>query len=153
MGSERHYIAVISDTHDLLRDELIKELQGAELILHAGDVGGELVLDEIGLVAPVFAVMGNMDSYNLNLPVTRTEEFFGKRFHILHDLFNIDPLVLRKVDVVISGHTHNPRVYSDDGVLFINPGSAGPRRGSLPVCMLKLYIEDEKISYEQVFLG
>jgi len=152
-ANKKHYIAIISDTHDLVRPGLMEALEGAELIIHAGDVCSEIVLDEIETVAPVIAVRGNMDGYHSDLPITETREILNKRFHILHDLKGFNRSLMRDLDIVISGHTHNPRVFEENGVLFINPGSAGPRRGTLPVCMLKLYIEGNDVSWEQVFVG
>jgi uncharacterized protein len=129
-------IAVISDTHGLLRPQAIEALQGCELILHAGDVGKPEVLDGLRQLAPVVAVRGNVDvePWATRLPMMEIAEAGTKSFYILHRIADLDmnPKAAG-VDAVIYGHSHQPLIEWREGVLFFNPGSAGPRRFSLPV--------------------
>ena len=137
-------MGVISDTHGLLRPEAVEALQGSELILHAGDVGGPEVLEALEGIAPVVAVRGNMDRtpWARDLPETEVVEVGGAHIYILHDLatLSLDPWAAGFA-VVISGHTHEPGAESEGGVLFLNPGSAGPRRFRLPVSVASLVID------------
>ncbi len=134
-------IGVISDTHGLLRPEALRALRGAALIVHAGDIGAPEVLDGLRAIARVVAVRGNNDraAWARTIPETRTFTVEGARVHVLHDVkeLAIDP-VRAKVAVVIAGHSHQPRIEARDGVLFLNPGSAGPRRFTLPVSIATL---------------
>lgn len=129
-------IGVISDTHGLLRPEAEKVLQGVELIVHAGDVGKAEILTQLKRIAPVFAVRGNVDTekWALELPETALVEADGATLYLIHNLRQLDlsPKGAR-VDAVISGHTHQAEQWERDGVLYLNPGSAGPRRFQLPV--------------------
>lgn len=133
---EREIIGLISDTHGLLRPEAIAAFKGAGLILHAGDIGGAEILQGLGGIAPVIAVRGNNDrgAWAGRLPETRIVEVKGRRFYLLHDLkaLDLDPAVAGFAGV-ISGHSHRPLIEKRGGVLFFNPGSAGPRRFKLPV--------------------
>jgi uncharacterized protein len=135
------HIGIISDTHGLLRPEAEHELAGANLIIHAGDVGSPEVLSRLKQIAPVFAVRGNVDTeaWAQQLPATTTLEADGASFYVLHNLLELD---LRPdaagFDFVISGHTHQAEQLVKNGVLFINPGSAGPRRFHLPVTLARL---------------
>jgi uncharacterized protein len=136
-------IGVISDTHGLLRPQAIEALRDSELILHAGDVGLPEVLEELRRLAPVVAVRGNVDTeaWARRLPATEMAEAGGKTFYILHRIADLDlkPEAAR-VDAVIFGHSHQPAIEWRDGVLFFNPGSAGPRRFSLPVTLGKIEV-------------
>jgi putative phosphoesterase len=129
-------IGVISDTHGLLRPEALVALAEAEHILHAGDVGNIEILDELGKIAPVTAIRGNVDVYGecAELPVTELVELGGRFFYMVHSVhgLDIDPRAA-KVDVVVTGHSHKPSIEKKDDVMYLNPGSAGPRRFSLPV--------------------
>ena len=131
-------IGIISDTHGLLRPEAERALQGVELIVHAGDVGDPEILAKLKRIAPVFAVRGNVDTspWAQELPVTTVVEADGASFYVLHNLRELD---LRpdgaKFDFVISGHTHQPEQAEKNGVLYINPGCAGPRRFNLPITL------------------
>jgi putative phosphoesterase len=131
-------IGVISDTHGLLRPEAVRALRGVDLIVHAGDVGTPDVLDGLRAIAPVTAVRGNNDrgAWARALRETETLVVEGARVHVIHDLkaLAIDP-VKRGIAVVIAGHSHKPAIVRRDGVLFLNPGSAGPRRFTLPVSL------------------
>jgi len=134
-------IGIISDTHGLLRPEAVQVLQGVDAIVHAGDVGQAGVLRELKQIAPVFAVRGNVDTeaWAQELPVSTVVEMHGASFYVLHNLRQLD---LRpdaaKFDFVISGHTHQAEQFERRGVLYVNPGSAGPRRFHLPVTLAVL---------------
>jgi putative phosphoesterase len=129
-------IGLISDTHNLLRDEARLALAGVDHILHAGDICARAVLDQLEAIAPLSAVRGNNDhgAWANALPETAIVPIAGVRILIVHDLATlaIDPEA-EAIDVVVSGHSHRPRVEKRDGVLYVNPGSAGPRRFRLPV--------------------
>jgi hypothetical protein len=127
---------VISDTHGLLRPEALAALAGVDHILHAGDVGDAKILDALRKIAPVTAIRGNIDGSGpcAALPATDLVELGGTAFYLLHDLkkLDLDP-VAAGISVVVSGHSHKPAIESRRGVLYLNPGSAGPRRFSLPI--------------------
>jgi putative phosphoesterase len=148
-------IGVISDTHGLLRREAIQALEGSELIIHAGDVGDPKVLDELRAIAPVVAVRGNIDKgeWAMNLPEYEIVERGGVSIYVLHDLnqLDINPEAAG-VQAVISGHSHKPAMRTEKGVLYLNPGSAGPRRFKLPVTIAHLRINGKKLTAEHVEL-
>jgi uncharacterized protein len=134
-------IGLISDTHGLLREEALRALRGLDLIIHAGDVGKPEILDRLRDLAPVVAVRGNVDQgeWATQLPLTQITEADGATIYVLHDLqqLDLDPLVAG-IQVVVSGHTHQPHQTKRAGVLFVNPGSAGPRRFKLPITLARL---------------
>jgi uncharacterized protein len=134
-------IGLISDTHGLLREQALRALEGSELIIHAGDVGDPTILDALKSIAPVFAVRGNTDTepWAQALPDTEILELGAATIYILHDLhaLDLDPAAAG-LQVVVSGHSHKPASAESRGVLFINPGSAGPRRFDLPVTVARL---------------
>ncbi len=135
-------VGVISDTHGLLRPEALEALAGSEVILHAGDVGGHHVLEELGRIAPVLAVRGNTDGgWARLLPERRRLELGGLPTLLLHDraLLGIDPAA-EGFALVVFGHSHRPLDERRQGVLWFNPGSAGPRRFRLPVSVGRLLI-------------
>ena len=136
-------IGVISDTHGLLRPEAQRALAGVELIIHAGDVGAPDILTQLKMIAPVFAVRGNVDTqpWARELPLTTVVETSGFSFYVLHNLGDLD-LNPRAAgfDAVISGHTHQAEQRLEDGVVYLNPGSAGPRRFQLPITLALLEI-------------
>lgn len=148
-------IGVISDTHGLLRPQALAALQGSELILHAGDIGSAVVLEQLAAIAPLAAIRGNNDTeaWALAVPETRTVEASGKRFYLLHDLkaLAVDPAATG-IDVVVAGHSHKPLAEMREGVLYLNPGSAGPRRWRLPITLARLRIGDGRIEHELVHL-
>jgi putative phosphoesterase len=148
-------IGVISDTHGLVRPEALRALEGADLIVHAGDVGRPEVLDALRTVAPVVAVRGNNDRgpWAAALAETEVVESDGRSLYVLHDLkeLDLDPRAAG-FDAVIAGHSHQPRVERRDGVLYLNPGSAGPRRFRLPIAVAWLAIEPARMDAEIVTL-
>jgi uncharacterized protein len=143
-------LGIISDTHGLLRPEAVEALQGSDVILHAGDVGEELILDELRLIAPVYTIRGNVDYQYWcgRLPNTLTLTLGDLKIHMIHDIAHLDREQIAGVSLVIYGHSHKPEITDRDGVVFLNPGSAGPRRFSLPVTLAKLVWRsgDKKIS-------
>jgi putative phosphoesterase len=148
-------LGVISDTHGLLRREAVEALRGADRILHAGDIGDPEILDTLAQIAPVTAVRGNVDteSWAQALPQTEVVEIGVVSIYMLHDLgkLNLKPEAAG-IHAVIYGHSHQPKIEMRKGVLYFNPGSAGPRRFQLPVSVGKLRIEDGKIKAELVEL-
>lgn len=151
----RHLIGVISDTHGLLRPEALETLRGSHYIIHAGDIGSPEVLESLSQIAPVTAVRGNIDksAWARKLPETEVVEIGDVSIYILHDLAELDlhPKAAG-FSVVISGHAHIPKQETRDGVLYFNPGSAGPRRFKLPITAGKLLIEDDSIRGEIIEL-
>jgi hypothetical protein len=149
------HIGVISDTHGLLRPQAVAALQGSALIVHAGDVGRPEILDELRRIAPVVAVRGNVDrdAWADRLPLTEIVEHDGVRLYVLHILedLDLDPPTAG-FHAVITGHTHQPKIETKDGVLYFNPGSAGPRRFDLPVSVGRLAMTDGKLVGELVYL-
>ncbi len=134
-------IGVISDTHDLLRESAVKALQGVEHILHVGDVCSPAILEELRQIAPLTTVCGNMDRF-MDLPHVEAVELAGCWIFMVHNLEHLDLDPVGRFHVVLHGHTHQPEIREHDGVLYFNPGSAGPRRGTLPVSLGYLDIQD-----------
>ena len=137
-------IGVISDTHGLLRPEALKALRGVAHIIHAGDVGAPEILDQLAAIAPVTAVRGNIDkaSWARRLAETEVVEFGGVSVYVLHDLGTLDlKPEAAGFRVVVSGHSHVPKQEIRGGVLYFNPGSAGPRRFKLPVTVGRLIVD------------
>ena len=138
-------IGVISDTHGLLRPEAVKALMGVEHILHAGDVGDIAILDALREIAPVTAIRGNVDTTGTcaELPATDVVELGGQLFYLVHSVHDLDinPKAAG-VAMVVSGHSHKPKVEVKDGVVYFNPGSAGPKRFSLPITVGFVTVQD-----------
>ncbi len=134
-------VGLISDTHGLLREEALAALRGSQLIIHAGDVGKPEILDALAQLAPVVAVRGNIDrgAWASELPATAIVEAGPATIFVLHDLqeLDLDPAAAG-IQIVVSGHSHQPGRTERSGVLYINPGSAGPRRFKLPVTVARL---------------
>jgi putative phosphoesterase len=134
-------VGVISDTHGLLRPEASAALQGVDFIIHAGDICDPGILEELGVIAHVTAVRGNMDwgAWTKGLPATEVLELGNTSLYVLHDLdeLDLDPGAAGFA-AVVHGHTHVPEIRWTRGVLFLNPGSAGPARGSKPVSLAKV---------------
>lgn len=137
-------ISLISDTHGLLRSEAAAILKGSDAIIHGGDIGNARILDELAAVAPLTAVRGNNDKavWAESLAETELIRFDDIWVYVIHDLaeLDIDP-VAAGVRVVVSGHSHKPTIQERDGVLYVNPGSAGPRRFKLPITVAELTID------------
>ncbi|HVY06524.1 MAG TPA: metallophosphoesterase family protein [Burkholderiales bacterium] len=142
-------VGLISDTHDLLRPEARAFLRGCDHIIHGGDIVSQEILDELALLAPLTAVRGNNDrgAWAYNLHETEVVELGGVPIYAIHDLaqLDIDPRAAG-VRVVVSGHSHKPSMDERDGVLYVNPGSAGPRRFTLPISIAELKIDGGKVS-------
>ena len=156
MEPHRLSVGVISDTHGLLRPQAVAELGGCDLIVHAGDVGSPEILDQLRAVAPTLAVRGNVDrgAWAESLPVTAVVEAGPHRLYVLHILEDLD-LVPEAAGfaAVISGHSHQPRAETRRGVLYLNPGSAGPRRFGLPVTVARLRVTESGLEHEIVELA
>ena len=148
-------IGVISDTHGLLRPEALAALAGSDFIIHAGDVGDPGILDELREIAPVTAVRGNVDGgvWARKLPQTNVLEVEGVSIYVLHILDQLDlKPKAAGFSAVIYGHSHRPHIETKNGVLYFNPGSAGPRRFDLPVTVGKLTVLDGKVRGEHIQL-
>ncbi|HEY2919354.1 MAG TPA: metallophosphoesterase family protein [Candidatus Binatia bacterium] len=145
----------MSDTHGLVRPEALAALKGSEVIVHAGDIGKAEVLDSFGSIAPVIAIKGNndRDPWARKIPDVLNLEINGIKIHVIH---NVNELEADPADdgirVVVSGHSHKPDLVERDKILFINPGSAGPRRFKLPVAVGKLWINRGKVHAEIIEL-
>ncbi len=137
-------IGVISDTHGLLLLEVLAALRGASHILHAGDVGDIAILEALQEIAPVTAIRGNIDTHGptAQLPATEAIELNGRLIYMLHSLADLDlNPEAAGIAVVISGHSHKPKIESRSSVLYLNPGSAGPRRFQLPITVAHLHLD------------
>ena len=149
ISGKRFRIGILSDTHGLLRPEARALLRGSDLILHAGDIGGKAgkggpeILAALGALAPLAAIRGNNDSqpWARGVPARKTLDLAGDRIHLVHDLgeLDLDP-VKAGIRCVVTGHSHRPGIEEREGVLFVNPGSAGPRRFSLPITVGRIEI-------------
>jgi putative phosphoesterase len=148
-------IGVISDTHGLLRPEAERCLAGVDHILHAGDIGRPEIINALRSIAPVTAIRGNVDSgeWAREYPDTKLVRLAGKSIYVLHDLktLQVDPGA--GIDVIVSGHSHVPKIDSVGGLLYLNPGSAGPRRFKLPITLATLEVTPEGIRPEIHDLG
>lgn len=142
-------IGVISDTHGLLRPQALTALAEAEHILHAGDVGDPRILDALAAIAPVTAIRGNVDLYGdcALLPATEVVELGGRMIYMLHSIHDLDihPQAAG-ISAVISGHSHQPEITERSGVLYLNPGSAGPRRFQLPISLALLTVTEQSVA-------
>ena len=155
MTRGRITVGVISDTHGILRPEAIEALRDSELIIHAGDVGDPDVLERLRAIAPTIAVRGNIDTarWARTLPLSEVVDVGELRLYVIHDLseLDLDPKTA-ELAAVISGHSHRPNAEVREGVLFLNPGSAGPRRFALPVAVAKLQVFGTRLSHELIEL-
>ena len=155
MAEKRITLGVISDTHGLLRPEAVDALRGSDRILHAGDIGAPEILEALAKIAPVTAVRGNVDtaSWARALPQTEVVEAGGVSIYILHDLGQLDlKPEAAGFRVVVYGHSHQPKMEEKNGVLYFNPGSAGPRRFDLPVSVGRLLVAEGKLRGEIITL-
>lgn len=143
---EKKTIGVVSDTHGLLRPEVIAYLNDSNLIIHAGDVGSEKVLNDLKKIAPVYAVRGNCDQeeWASKLPITEMIEVNNRLIYLIHDIqqINIDPKATG-LSIVIYGHSHRPLIEKKDDIYYLNPGSIGPKRFNLPISLAKIIIAEE----------
>jgi putative phosphoesterase len=143
-----HTVGIISDTHGLLRPEAMEALKIADIIIHAGDIGKPVILDSLKTLASVIAVRGNMDSgsWAADIPLREIIELENGLLYVTHDLSRLecDPNTA-SVKAVISGHSHRPSITTHKGVLYLNPGSAGPRRFTLPVTVALLHINGKML--------
>jgi putative phosphoesterase len=141
-------IGVISDTHGLLRPEATALLRGSDLLIHGGDIGDAAILEELASVAPVTAVRGNNDKgpWAESLAETEVLQVEGVLIYVIHNIdeLDLDP-VAAGFQVVVSGHSHSPSVAQDRGVLYVNPGSAGPRRFKLPIAVAELVVDGSSV--------
>jgi len=146
-------IGVISDTHGLVRAEALAALRGCDAIVHAGDIGKPEVLEQLADLAPLTAIRGNVDKWAADLPDTVVLALAGKRFYVIHNVNELD-LDPRSAGfaAVISGHSHMPKSEMRDGVLYLNPGSAGPRRFRLPVAVARIRVHEDVVDAELVTL-
>ncbi len=148
-------IGLIADTHGLLRPQALAALQGVDQLIHAGDIGGPQILAELERIAPLSVVRGNNDgdAWADGIPEHLTLRFGAISLYVLHDLkqLAIDPKA-EGIDVVIAGHSHKPLHEQREGVLYLNPGSAGPRRFKLPIGVAVLHIDGDKVRAELVTL-
>ena len=144
-------VGIISDTHGLLRPEAIELLRGSEHIIHAGDIGSPEIIPALEKIAPVTAIRGNVDTQPWARKFAETEvvELEGLHIYVVHDAnaLDLNPTAAGFA-AVISGHSHQPKQEVKDGVLFFNPGSAGPRRFKLPISVGRLVIAHGKVSGE-----
>jgi uncharacterized protein len=148
-------LGVISDTHGLLRPEAVAALQGSDLIIHAGDVGNASVLDGLCDIAPTVAIRGNVDTgpWAMRLPLTDLVEVGELTFYVVHNIaeLDLDPPTAGFAAVVF-GHSHRPSIETRDGVLYLNPGAAGPRRFNLPVSLARVAVAGRELRPEIVEL-
>ena len=144
-------IGVISDTHDLLRPEAVSALKDSDLIIHAGDLADLHVIDTLSKYAPVHAVRGNMDGASPLLPLNDLVEIEGHLIYVLHEIedLDLDP-VAAGIEMVVFGHSHKPEIFQKDSVIYLNPGSAGPRRYSFPVTVAKILVNENGLYPEIV---
>jgi len=152
---KKRHIGIISDTHGLVRPEAVNALKGSDLIIHAGDVGKPEVLETLRKIAPVVAVRGNVDvgPWTRTLRAFETVKFEKAWFYVLHDVseLDLDPAAAG-FRGVIHGHSHKPSIQTRNGVLFLNPGSAGPRRFRLPITVALLYVKEDSLEPQLIEL-
>jgi putative phosphoesterase len=148
-------IGIISDTHGLLRPEAERGLRGVNHIIHAGDIGRPEIVDALRQIAPVTAIRGNVDSgeWARQYPDTKLVRLAGKSIYVLHDLKTLQAGPGAGIDVIVSGHSHVPKIDTNGGVLYLNPGSAGPRRFRLPITLATLEVTPEGMRPEIHDLG
>ena len=156
LSQQEKTIGIISDTHGLLRPQALVALEGSDIIFHAGDIGSPEVLEALRKIAPVVAVRGNTDNnpWSKDIPYYQMTEFNGIFFYLLHDLYDLDlDPETAGLQVIISGHTHQPLAETKNNILYINPGSAGPRRFHLPICLAKLTMNGRQLHSQFIALS
>jgi len=148
-------IGIISDTHGLLRPEAERRLAGVDHIVHAGDIGRPEIIDTLRRIAPVTAIRGNVDSgeWAREYPDTTLLRLAGKSIYVLHDLKTLQADPGADIDVIVSGHSHVPKIETVGGIVYVNPGSAGPRRFKLPITLATLEVTSDGIRPEIHDLG
>jgi putative phosphoesterase len=155
MASRSFTIGLISDTHGLMRPEALTALQGSDRIIHAGDIGDAAILQELGRIAPVTAIRGNNDTapWAAGLGDTETLTIGGVTIFVIHNVADLKQMPApADCRVIISGHSHKPLCREENGILFVNPGSAGRRRFKLPIAIGKLRIAGKRVSAELIEL-
>jgi putative phosphoesterase len=147
-------IGVISDTHGVVRPEAKAALRGCDAIVHAGDIGKPDVLEQLAELAPLTAIRGNVDTWAVDLPDAAILTLDGKRFYVIHNLndLDIDPRSAGFAGVIF-GHSHVPKIETREGVLYLNPGSAGPRRFRLPVSVAKIRVYKSRLQAQLLTLA
>ena len=148
-------IGLISDTHGLVRPEALAALEGSEIIIHAGDIGKAEVLRSLKAIAPVIAIRGNndRDAWAKQIPDVLNLQINGIAIHVIHNVNELKTdLITEGFRAIVSGHSHKPGLVTREGILFINPGSAGPRRFKLPVAVGKLRIASRNVTAEIIEL-
>jgi putative phosphoesterase len=140
-------VGVVSDTHGLLRPQVVDAFNGVDMILHAGDIGDPEVLESLMAVAPLFAVRGNNDreEWAKDIPETRIVSIGDIRVYMIHDVKEMGRSP-SQCQAVVAGHSHRPSIEKREGILFLNPGSAGPRRFKLPICVARLIVRGATIT-------
>jgi len=144
-------IGLISDTHGLIRKEVVEKLRGCDLIIHAGDIGKIEVIEKLKNIAQTELIKGNCDkNVDTNIiPEEKIIEVSGKRIYLIHDIGKLKvDLNKENIDIVVYGHSHKENIYTENGIIYINPGSVGPKRFKLPITMAKLYINEKKVNKE-----
>jgi len=141
-------VGAISDTHGLLRPEVLKLFKSVDLILHAGDIGDRQILEQLMALAPTIAVRGNNDKgeWARRIPESRQIDVGGISIFMIHDVKEITASSHSGVDIILSGHSHKPSIERRDGILYLNPGSAGPRRFKLPVSVARITISKSQVT-------
>lgn len=150
-----HVVGIISDTHGLIRPQALAALAGSEHIVHAGDIGTPDVLEALRAIAPVTAIRGNNDRdlWACRLPDTSAADIAGACLYVLHDVHDLDcDPAAAGLAAVIAGHSHRPGISERQGTLFVNPGSAGPRRFALPIAVARLYVRRGRVRGEVLLL-
>ena len=150
---KEYIVGLISDTHGLLRDDAINYLKGCDAIIHAGDICDDGIITQLAVIAPVYAIRGNMD-IGTKYSATDLLTIGERTFYILHDLekLDLDPQTAG-VNVVVFGHSHRPESFQRGTVLYINPGSAGPKRMGLPISLARLHLKNDHLIPEFIELS
>ena len=155
MSAKPIRVGVVSDTHGLVRPQLMDALRGCDVIVHAGDIGGVEVLEQLRTLAPLHAVRGNNDegAWAETIPQTEVVTVGQRHFYLLHDVaqLDLDPEAA-EMSAVISGHSHRPKAETRNGVLFLNPGSAGPRRFTLPISVAEILVYEGRMEHRHIEL-
>lgn len=154
LTAARAVVGLISDTHGLLRPEALAALEASDHVIHAGDIGDRAIVEALERIAPLTAIRGNndTDAWAKRLPEACTIAIGGVRIHVVHDVKALAGEVPDDAHVVVSGHSHVPRILEEGGVLYVNPGSAGPRRFRLPVSVARLTIRGGRASAQLIEL-